>query len=61
MTEETVEVSVDLVKDLADEHKDVARYGYKQNEPEMADQHHSWARNLNEKTDRDWEEVGTDE
>jgi hypothetical protein len=58
---ETVEVPRSLVEELADQHKSVARFGYERNKTAMADEHHSWARRLNEATDRDWKEVGDNE
>lgn len=58
---DTVEVPRELVKELADNHKEVARYGYKNNRTGMADKHHSWARRLNETTERDYCEVANDE
>jgi hypothetical protein len=59
--EEMVQVPKQLVHDLADQHKEVARYGYERNKTAMADEHHSFARRLNEATERDWEDVGEDE
>lgn len=56
--EELVEVPLSLVQDLADQHKDVARYGYSKNKTRMADMHHSWARRLHDADTRPWGEVG---
>lgn len=56
--EELVEVPESLVQELADQHKDVAKFGYQTNRTQMADEHHSWARRLNDCTARDWKEVG---
>lgn len=60
-TVDVVEVPTELVEELADQHKDAAKFGYKKNRTLVADEHHSWARRLNDCTDRDWKEVGNDD
>jgi hypothetical protein len=59
--EDMVQVPKQLVHELADQHSEVARYGYKRNKTAAADEHHSFARRLNDCTDRDWKEVGEDD
>jgi hypothetical protein len=60
--DETESVPLSLIYELADYHKSVARHAYDQNQTGLGDKHHSWARQLNEATDRDWNEIGdTDE
>lgn len=55
-----VSIPLGLVQDLADHHKDVARFGYENNRTAVADLHHGWARKLAEYDDREWPEVGDD-
>lgn len=54
---ETVEIPRELAEELADHHKEAARFFYKQNKTENGDKSHSWARKLNDATEREWEEV----
>lgn len=54
---ELVEVPLSLVQELADNHKEVARYGYDNNRTSMADLHHSWARRLADADTREWGEI----
>lgn len=56
--EQMVEIPETLANELADHHKDVARHGYQRNQTRVADQHHSWARRINDAVGRDWQEVG---
>lgn len=54
---ETVEIPHELAEELADHHKEAARYFYKKNSTENGDRNHAWARKLNDATGRDWDEV----